>query len=76
MGNVTRSGVPGDVTAALTWRKSTRSIGNSQCVEAARFPGGLAIRDSKDKSGPVLLFTANEWRSFLGGVKNGKFDKL
>ena len=77
MGNVTRSGVPGDVPAALTWRKSTRSIGNSQCVEAARFPGGrLAVRDSKDKSGPMLLFAANEWRAFLSGVKDGKFDTL
>lgn len=47
-----------DLSAAV-WRKSSRS-GDSggQCVEvAANLPGVVAVRDSKDPSGPKLLFT-------------------
>jgi hypothetical protein len=32
------------------------------------------VRDSKDPQGPVLLFTPDEWRAFVGGVRNGEFD--
>ena len=52
------------------WQKSTRSMGAAQCVEVARLPGGdVAVRDSKDTGGPVLRFTASEWRAFISGVK-------
>jgi hypothetical protein len=34
----------------------------------------VAVRDSKDHSGPVLVFTASEWRAFVAGVKDGQFD--
>jgi Domain of unknown function (DUF397) len=66
-----------DEARALVWRKSARSIGNGNCIEAARLADGrLAIRDSKDKSGPALLFTDGEWRAFVGGVRDGDFDSL
>lgn len=61
--------------ASLTWRKSTWSIGNGSCVEAARLSDGhLAVRDSKDKAGPALLFTPGEWHAFIAGVKAGEFE--
>ncbi|GAB1642232.1 DUF397 domain-containing protein [Krasilnikovia sp. MM14-A1259] len=65
-----------DLTRAV-WRKSSRSDGNGgACVEITDLPdGGTAVRDSKDRSGPVLFFTAIEWRSFVEGVKHGEFDK-
>jgi hypothetical protein len=57
--------------------KSSRSAGNAQCVEAAALAGGgIAVRDSKDPDGPVLVFTAEEWSAFVAGVKGGEFDAL
>ncbi|WP_433519999.1 DUF397 domain-containing protein [Nonomuraea sp. CA-143628] len=35
----------------------------------------VAVRDSKDRGGPLLTFTPGEWRAFLGGVKDGEFDQ-
>lgn len=57
------------------WRKSRRSGGGNNCVEVARnLPGIVAVRDSKDPSGPALVFTPGEWRAFIGGAKDGEFD--
>jgi hypothetical protein len=57
--------------ANLTWVKSSYSSGSGDnCVEVAALPeGGFGVRDSKDPNGPVLGFTADEWRAFVGGVK-------
>ncbi len=59
--------------ATAKWRKSSHSNQNG-CVEVARGDGQIAVRDSKDPSGPVLLFTAYEWRAFLAGVHDGEFE--
>jgi hypothetical protein len=55
------------------WRKSTRS-GNNGCVEVAFVEDRVAVRDSKDRSGAVLVFTAHEWEAFVGGVRTGEFE--
>lgn len=42
------------------WRKATRSLNNGgECVELADVAGAsiVAVRDSKDPDGPVLLLT-------------------
>jgi hypothetical protein len=53
------------------WRTSsyTGSDGGN-CVEVAtNLRGIVAVRDSKDRGGPVLVFTRSEWRTFLRQVK-------
>ncbi len=66
-----------DEVIGSAWRKSTRSIGNGQCVEAAILTDGrLAMRDSMDKSGPIFLFTQEEWHTFLKGIKGGGFESI
>lgn len=58
------------------WRKAKRSTGNGACVEVAPAGGGFAVRDSKDRGGPVLTYSAGAWREFVGRAKNGHFDRL
>jgi hypothetical protein len=64
-----------DLTNA-EWRKSSFSGSNGGgCVEVARnLPGVVAVRDSKDRQGPALVFTPAEWRAFLDGVRAAEFD--
>ncbi|GAB3353643.1 DUF397 domain-containing protein [Micromonospora halotolerans] len=62
--------------AGAAWRKSTRSQ-TSNCVEVAPLrtgPEAVALRDSKDPRGPVLLFNRAGWLGFITGAKNGQFD--
>ena len=71
-----RNTVPAHALADAPWRKSTRSQ-TSNCVEVAPLgagPAAVALRDSKDPSGPVLLFNRVGWLGFIGGAKNGQFD--
>jgi hypothetical protein len=61
----------------LAWRKSSFSNNNGGCVEVAFLgDGGVALRDSKaGGTGPVLRYTAAEWRAFLAGVASGEFTR-
>ena len=65
-----------DLTGAQ-WQKSSCSNNQGDCVEVALLgDGGAAVRDSKDQgSGSVLRYTASEWKAFVGGVKDGEFDR-
>ncbi|MEV4093658.1 DUF397 domain-containing protein [Streptosporangium saharense] len=61
--------------SAAKFRKSTLSGGGNACVEVAtNLPDLIAVRDSKDPSGPALAFTPAQWRSFIGRVNTGTFD--
>ncbi|MBB2910580.1 hypothetical protein FHS43_001843 [Streptosporangium becharense] len=57
--------------SGATWVKSSLSGGNGgECVEIARLSGGrVAVRDSKDPSGPALVFTSAEWTAFTRRVR-------
>ena len=59
------------------WKKGSRSngTGGSNCVEVAFLDGGgIAVRDSKDRTGPALMFTSAEWTAFVDSAKDGEFD--
>jgi hypothetical protein len=66
-------GEPGTDLSRALWRKSTYSGGNGSCVEIADLGTATAVRDSKDRTGPNLVFAAEEWRSFLDGIKASSY---
>lgn len=66
----------GSESDRFEWRKATRSMNNGQCVELARAGSMIAVRDSKDPAGPILMYTPAEFSAFIDGAKKGEFDDL
>ena len=62
--------------ASLSWLKARSSTANGHCIEIASATGNIAIRDSKDPNGPILVYTPAEFRAFLDGAQKGEFDGL
>jgi hypothetical protein len=59
------------------WIISSRSTGNGgSCVEARRRDGLIEVRNSKARDAGIVVFTTDEWDSFLFGAKRGEFDQL
>ncbi|MFE0421953.1 DUF397 domain-containing protein [Streptomyces sp. NPDC058953] len=59
-----------DLNAAVTWRKSSHSNQDGgACVEIARLPAVVPVRDSKTPDGPVLIFPAAGWSTFVTAVQ-------
>ncbi|MFF8355036.1 DUF397 domain-containing protein [Streptomyces chartreusis] len=59
--------------SVAAWRKSSYSAGgDNNCLEVCDdHPGIVPVRDSKrPDDGPVLVFGATSWTSFLAGIKN------
>lgn len=61
----------------LHWFTSSFTGGNGDnCVEVAHLPGGgVAVRDTKDRTRPAHRFTAAQWSAFVVGVRTGEFDR-
>lgn len=55
------------------FRKSDKS-GDIGCVEVAFAGDAAGVRDSYDRSGPMLAFAGQEWRTFVSAVRDGRFD--
>jgi hypothetical protein len=55
----------------VVWRTSSRSNAEFACVEVAVGPGQVGVRDSKDRSGPVLIFPRSTWRAFVRQLQVG-----
>ncbi|MFI6170249.1 DUF397 domain-containing protein [Nocardia sp. NPDC051052] len=65
----------GDLSTAK-WFKSERSAGGSECVEVAFLDGDMiGVRDSKDPTGPALVFTPAEWETFTARINTGEFNR-
>jgi len=73
---------PANGTAATelvgaSWRKSSYSNSQGNCVEfAALADGSVAMRNSRDPQGPALIYTKAEISALLSGAKDGEFDDL
>lgn len=51
------------------WRKSSRSNGEGQCVETASNKGTVAVRDTSDRDGGTLTFSAEAWQRFTVSLR-------
>lgn len=62
--------------SSAKWFKSSRSSGAKDCVEVAHLEGGMVgVRDSKNPTGPALVFTPGDWDAFTAGVNDGEFKR-
>jgi hypothetical protein len=60
----------------LNWRKASYSNGGANaCIEVANTDTVL-VRDTKDRTGPVLRFSPGAWRRFAGELKRSLADPL
>jgi Domain of unknown function (DUF397) len=59
-------------TSRPPWRTSTYSNGSSNCVEVASQPGAVAVRDTKNRTGPRLAVRPADWRAFTSRVQRDR----
>jgi Domain of unknown function (DUF397) len=54
------------------WRKSSHSFANGNCAEVAASNGLVCVRDSHDRTGPVLLVSGPAWGALLSRIRDGE----
>ncbi|MFG3496492.1 DUF397 domain-containing protein [Streptomyces sp. NPDC047928] len=71
------NGMQAGALSQVAWQKSRHSNATGNCVELAALPDGrIAMRNSRDPEGPVLVYTRAEIASFVTGARAGDFDAL
>jgi hypothetical protein len=62
-----------DASTLGPWRKSSHSGGNgAECVEVSdAYAAKVPVRDSKNPSGPALVFEPSSFAAFIGAVRRG-----
>ncbi|WP_320067150.1 DUF397 domain-containing protein [Micromonospora sp. RTGN7] len=63
--------MPTPEIATAHWFTSSRSANNGDCVECAVLPDRMAVRDSKHRSGPTLVFPSGQWTAFIAATTSG-----
>ena len=58
-----------------SWRKSTFSGYNTNCVEVGLSGDSIGVRDSKNPRGAIVPVTTAGWGTFLAGVRAGELDR-
>lgn len=53
----------------MNWRKATYSNGGENCVETASRSGIVLVRDTTDRDGGTLTFTAGAWARFTAALR-------
>ena len=56
--------------AGATWRASSYSGGQGNCVEVAdSFPTHIPVRDSKRPTGPTMAVSPSAWTAFVDHLR-------
>ena len=67
-------------TETPRWFTSSYSSNGGQCVEVATnlvaSHGVVPVRDSKNPTGPALVFPADAFASFVAAAAQGEFDQI
>jgi hypothetical protein len=53
----------------MDWRKSSYSQNGGDCVETASGNGTVMVRDTTNRDGGSLAFTASAWSAFTAGIR-------
>lgn len=56
--------------AVSGWRVATHTGGQGNCVEVGTSAAAVAVRDTKDRKGPVLRFDSSVWQTFTEHLKD------
>ena len=62
-------GVQAEGYDSAVWRKSKHSGNSANCVEIALSDTSVLVRDSHDRSGPVLALSAPRWRELMRRIR-------
>lgn len=63
-------GQGGNCVEVASWRKSSHSGGQGgDCVEVADAASVVMVRDTKNRDGETLAFTASTWEAFTTSLK-------
>jgi hypothetical protein len=55
-------------TAGVSWRKSSYSGGDNNCVEVGVTGESIAVRDTKNRQASAVRFRASQWQSFTESI--------
>lgn len=54
------------------WRKASACGASNTCVETARAPHAVLVRDSADPEGPRLALSRDAFAGLLAAIKEGR----